>query len=133
MAGAVDTSVLFAALHRDDVHHERAKGMLREHSGIEVPPAILTEVEMLVRKKADRRTALDVLGRLLAENPHLGVLDRDLHPESFRIWKEYAEISYADAVAIAAALALDGELVTLDKRQADVWRTERRQRTVRSA
>ncbi len=126
MAGVVDTSVLYALLDELDPHHDRASDIVRGHVGIEVPPTILCETEMLVRKRAGRAVAVAILPQLLAQNPQIGVLGADVHPQALRIWRESRGISYADAHAIAGALLLDSDLLTLDDRQLAVWRTLRR-------
>lgn len=129
MAGVVDTSVLFAALHEDDAHHEEAKARVGAHRGLEVPPAVLAELEMTIRKTAGRAVAIATVPAFLAQNPHLGVMDADLHPDALRIWKGHGGISYTDAYAIAGALLLGGDLVTLDHGQEAVWRKEKKART----
>lgn len=125
MAGVVDTSVLLACLYEDDLHRKKAQKMVRSHLGIEIPPVILAETEAVIRKRVGLSVAREVLPAFLQANPQVGVLDADLHPEATRIWARHGRLTYADTHAIAAALLLDSELVTLDRRQAAAWRQER--------
>lgn len=125
MAGVVDTSVLFAALHKNDRHHAKAAAMLAGHLGLEVPPAVFAETETTIRKKAGLDVARATLPAFLKGNPHIGVMDADLHPAAMGVWQRHGRLSYTDCHAIAGALLLGDELITLDERQAAVWRQER--------
>ena len=126
MAGVVDTSVLFAALHADDRHHKKAAKKLALHLGLEIPPAVLAETETCIRKKAGLDVARTTLPAFLQGNPHIGVMDADLHPVALSIWRRHGRLSYTDCHAIAGALLLGNDLVTLDRRQEAVWREERK-------
>lgn len=126
MAGVVDTSFLYALLVEADPRHVGAMKELARHSGLEIPPAIVAETEMLLRKRSGRGVAIATLEDLLAANPQVGILDADLHPTASRLWKAYGGISYADAHAVAGALLLGSDLVTFDEQQEAVWRKERK-------
>jgi predicted nucleic acid-binding protein len=126
VAGVLDTSFLFALLVESDAHHQAAHEEVVTHTGIEIPPAVLAEAEMLIRKRNGRRTGQETLTRLLSQNPHIGIMDADLHPSALRIWTGPGGLSYVDAHAVAGALLLDADLLTFDAAQKAAWRTQRR-------
>lgn len=126
MAGVMDTSVLYALLDEADPNHHAARDMVDAHMGVELPPAVVAELELLTRKRAGLVVSRQLMTTFLSDNPHVGVMDADLHPEAMDVWQRNGRLSYTDCHAIAGALLLDNTLITLDKRQAAVWRQERK-------
>ncbi len=51
-------------------------------------------------------------------------MDADLHPTAMRLWQAHGRLSYIDRHAIAGALLVGDELLTLDARQKAVWKQE---------
>ena len=126
MAGVVDTSFLFTVLHEEADGREDAVATLHKYLGVEIPPAVLAELEILVRKRMGLAFARQMIPDFLRRNPHVGVMDADLHPDALAIWQRHGRLSYTDCHAIAGALLLGDDLITLDRRQEAVWKEERK-------
>jgi predicted nucleic acid-binding protein len=113
----VDTSVLVAALARDDAHHARARSWLIAHEG-RLVTSVIAEVE-LHRALARRKAPAVLRGRAtrLLAGSELIELTSEIRRRAAGVAP--ASVRSLDAIHVAAALAAEvGAFASLDARQA---------------
>lgn len=121
MSRVFDTSVLYAAFHREDVNHARARTDLAAFAPWRVPLAVLTEFLNLVAFRFGAKAARSALGDLKGA----GLLEivQPQEPAAVdRIWDSDTRLSYADAVGIQEALQSGVPLLTYDHVQDKAYR-----------
>lgn len=118
-----DTSGLVAAFNVADPEHQAARTALREASATVVSPLVFSEVEHIITRNINRKTAYAVNDWLLEQERSMRILVPDVAAESLRtargIQTRYTDLrlDLTDAVNVALAEQYDTETVlTLDRR-----------------
>ncbi|AEH07941.1 MULTISPECIES: PIN domain-containing protein [Protofrankia] len=118
-----DTSGLVAAFSIGNPEHRAARAALREASVTVVSPLVFAEVEHIVTRNIDRRTAYAVNGWLLRQEDSMRILVPELAADALRrarvVQHRYAglNLDIADAVNVVLAERYETDSVpTLDRR-----------------
>jgi predicted nucleic acid-binding protein len=120
MALIVDTGPLFAALDRDDAHHDTCRRLFQQaDEPLVIPAPVLVEVAFLV----DRSLHPGAFVALLDDIANGGYLIEELRIEDYRRIRdlceryEDADIGFVDAAVLAVVERLnEPKLATLDRR-----------------
>jgi len=112
---ALDADVLIAFLDAADDQHERAVSMLRPHPSTaeEILVSASVYAEVMVRPLA-RGIESKVDEFLAAVNTTVVAIDRSTARLAAQLRARHRGLRLPDALALAAALAGDAELLTLD-------------------
>lgn len=124
MSWVADTSWLYALVDEADPHHGEARNQAQEPEPVEVPEVILAETLDLIRYRHGKGFAKETLAGF-EHLPHFVLGESVVHAEAAAVWREHGALSYADAVAIAAARRRDFALRSFDRRQLRALRETR--------
>jgi uncharacterized protein len=120
-----DTSVVFAALDRNDPEHARCAELLSISPSVTLPAAVIVEVDWLARSRGIPRAT----DHLLASIDDRSVIVVDLDEEDYRrvrqlVWQyDDLPLSVVDAALVTVAERLEQtKLATLDHRHFSVVR-----------
>ncbi len=123
----IDTSGLFAALNvREPDHQAAQEALLRDEWPLILSPFVLAELDYLVRKRAGRKAALDVLTDVGDGLYELAPMDTRDVAAARDVIARYADLDLglADASVVVLADRYGTERVlTLDQRHFRVVRT----------
>lgn len=118
-----DTSGLVAAFNKHDPEHAAARRAFREASATVISPLVFGEIEHIITRNVDRKTAHAVQDWLLAQEQSMRVLIPEVTAPVLRagraVQSRYAELclDLADSVNVALAEQYETDTVlTLDRR-----------------
>ncbi len=118
-----DTSGLVAAFNVGNPEHQAARAALRAASAAVVSPLVFAEVEHIITRNIDRRTAYTVNDWLLQQTGTMRILIPEVAADTLRkartVQTRYADLrlDLADAVNVVLAEQYETESVlTLDRR-----------------
>jgi predicted nucleic acid-binding protein len=118
-----DTSGLVAAFNAGNPEHEAARAALRAASVTVISPLVFAEVEHIVTRNIDRRTAHAVNDWLLQQERATRILVAEVAADTLRkarrVQDRYADLrlDLADAVNVVVAEQYETDsLLTLDRR-----------------
>jgi predicted nucleic acid-binding protein len=118
-----DTSGLVAALNVGNPEHEAARAALRAASVTVISPLVFAEVEHIVTRNIDRKTAHAVNDWLLQQERATRILVAEVAADTLRrarqVQARYADLrlDLADAVNVVVAERYETDsLLTLDRR-----------------
>jgi uncharacterized protein len=118
-----DTSGLIAALNSSDPEHKAARAALQEAAATVVSPLVFGEIEHVLTRNADRKTAYAVQDWLLEQVRTMRVLIPEISADTLRVARavqnRYAELRLDLADAVNTVLAEHYEtdtILTLDRR-----------------
>ncbi|MER5915592.1 PIN domain-containing protein [Streptomyces sp. NPDC001982] len=118
-----DTSGLVAAFNNDDPEHEVARRAFREASTTVISPLVFAEIEHIITRNIDRKTAHVVQDWLLQQERSMRVLVPEVSAAALRtarnVQDRYAELKLglADSVNVVLAEQYETDTVlTLDRR-----------------
>ncbi|OEV12214.1 putative nucleic acid-binding protein [Streptomyces sp. Amel2xB2] len=118
-----DTSGLVAAFNVAGPEHQGARRALREASATVVSPLVFQEVEHIITRNIDRKTAYAVNDWLLAQERSMRVLTPEIAAGTLRksrsVQTRYTDLclDLTDAVNVVLAEEYDTEtILTLDRR-----------------
>jgi predicted nucleic acid-binding protein len=118
MALILDTSVVFAALDRDDAFHAQARELLE--SSVEmlvVPSPTLPEVDYLLHQRVGPGAAVAFVDDIVAGAFMVEDLAFEDYPRIRELMDRYAEVGFVDAAVLTIAERLDEpKVATLDHR-----------------
>lgn len=120
MTKVIDTSVLYAAFHPEDINHKRAHQDLAAAASWRVPLAVLAEFLGLVGFRHGQPAARQALADL--RSGPLEVVQPQEPSAVERAWAKSAGLSFADAVGIQEALQSGAALLTYDAFQEKAYR-----------
>jgi predicted nucleic acid-binding protein len=116
----VDTSALYAIIHRDDPHHHQLVERLRsEAPAVVVPQAVLTEICYLIGSRRGPTAEADFVAGLLDAGWRLEPTTSGDVGRAVELMRTYADasIGFVDAAVVAIAERLGIRQVwTLDRR-----------------
>lgn len=130
-----DTSWLYALLDLEDEHHDDAVTRARQASEVAVPWVALLETLQVVRYRA-RKLGGDAASlkaertarKSLESIPGLTRVDTIPAQRAAEVHDRHPNLSFADAIIVATALASDDELLSYDADQQEALRRERKSR-----
>jgi uncharacterized protein len=118
-----DTSGLVAAFNADDPEHSKARKAFSEASATVISPLVFSEIEHILTRNADRRTAHAVQDWLLQQERSMRVLIPEVSAVALRtartVQDRYAQLrlDLADSVNVVLAEQYATDTVlTLDRR-----------------
>jgi predicted nucleic acid-binding protein len=118
-----DTSGLVAAFNVVNPEHQEARRALREASATVVSPLVFQEVEHIITRNINRKTAYAVNDWLLEQERSMRVLTPDIAADTLRksrgVQTRYTDLclDLTDAVNVVLAEQYDTEVIlTLDRR-----------------
>ncbi|HLE99040.1 MAG TPA: PIN domain-containing protein [Gaiellaceae bacterium] len=115
--------MVFAALNRDERHHQRCVELLASRSPVVLPAPVITETTMLSRSR-DRPQAVDALLRSVVDGT-VAVVELELadYSRARQLVAQYADLglSFVDAAVVAIAERFEETTIaTLDHRHFSV-------------
>jgi len=120
-----DTSVVFAALVRDDSDHEACSELMRAGDTVVVPSAVIVEVGLLGRSRGRPEAADELLGSVADGTILTFDPDREDYARIRHLVRQYADLplDIVDASVVAVAERLEERrIATLDHRHFSVVR-----------
>lgn len=118
-----DTSGLVAAFNSDDPEHEAARRAFGQAAATIISPLVFSEIEHIITRNVNRKTAHAVQDWLLDQERTMRVLVPELTAEALRaarcVQKQYADLvlDLADSVNVVLAEQYETDAVlTLDRR-----------------
>jgi Predicted nucleic acid-binding protein, contains PIN domain len=116
----LDTSALYAIVHRDDPHHEQLAERLRSDApAVVVPQSVLPEICYLIGSRRGPAAEADFVASLLGAGWRLEPVTSGDLERAVELMRRYADaaIGFVDASAVAIAERLGIRQVwTLDRR-----------------
>lgn len=120
-----DTSVVYAALDRDQVSHARCAALLASGPVVTIPAPVIGEVDWLGRSRGRLAAGELLLGSVLDGSILVVDLDREDWQRARELVRQYADqpLSVVDAAVVAVAERLEVDrIATLDRRHFSVVR-----------
>lgn len=120
-----DTSVVFAALDRNDPEHTRCAALVTSSRSITVPAAVVVEVDWLARSRGAAGAIDSLLASIADRSLNVANLDEEDYRRVRRLVQDYADLplELVDAAVVAIAERLEQTRVaTLDHRHFSVVR-----------
>jgi hypothetical protein len=118
MALILDTSVVFAALDRDDAFHAQARALLESSMEmLVVPSPTLPEIDYLLRQRVGPGAAVAFVDDIVAGAFMVEELAFEDYPRIRELMDRYAEVGFVDAAILTIAERMDEpKVATLDHR-----------------
>jgi predicted nucleic acid-binding protein len=118
MALILDTSVVFAALDRDDAFHEPARGLIE--SSVEmlvVPSPAVPEIDYLLNQRIGPGAAIAFVDDIIAGAFVVEELGFEDYPRVREVMDRYDDVGFVDAAILTLAERMDEpKVATLDHR-----------------
>ena len=118
-----DTSVVFAALDRDQADHESCAMLLASGPVVAIPAPVIGELDWLGRRRGKPSAGELLLSSVLDESVLVIDLDREDWRRVRELLRRYADLplSLVDAAVVAVAERLEEDTIaTLDRRHFSV-------------
>jgi predicted nucleic acid-binding protein len=118
MALILDTSVVFAALDRDDAFHAQARALLESSMEmLVVPSPTLPEIDYLLRQRVGPGAAVAFVDDIVAGAFMVEDLAFEDYPRIRELMDRYAEVGFVDAAILTIAERMgEPKVATLDHR-----------------
>jgi predicted nucleic acid-binding protein len=118
MALILDTSVVFAALDRDDAFHAQARALLESSMEmLVVPSPTLPEIDYLLRQRVGPGAAVAFVDDIVAGAFMVEDLAFEDYPRIRERMDRYAEVGFVDAAILTIAERMgEPKVATLDHR-----------------
>jgi hypothetical protein len=120
----LDTSIVYAALDRDDEFHQAARELIDATSEMLLVPApTLPEIDYLVHQRIGEGAAIAFVDDVVAGAFVIEDLEFEDYPRTRELMYRYNGVGFVDAAILAVTERLDEpKLATLDRRHFSMMR-----------
>ena len=101
----IDASLLYAYSNTNDVHHTKAKEILKnilsdKYGGYLITDYIFDEVVTVAQRKAGKKTAVQLGNFILNSEIFIAEIDKNIFENSWRLFQETEDLSFTDCTNI---------------------------------